>query len=70
MQDKNNNELVRAIGRLEGKMDSLIIDIKEHTDLATNHEKRIAHLEKKQYGIFLVGGIIGSAIMVFFKKFL
>ena len=67
MQD-NDNEIMRAIGRLEGKVDSLIVDIKEHTDMGINHEKRIANLEKKQYAIFLVGGIVGTAVLAFSKK--
>lgn len=57
MQD--DNEIIRAIGRLEGKVDSLIVDIRAIED----HEKRIATLEKKQYGILLVGSIIGAVLL-------
>lgn len=64
MQD--NEEIMRAIGRLEGKVDSLIVDIRVIDD----HEKRIATLEKRQYGIFLIGGIIGTTALIVFRKFI
>ncbi len=63
MQD-NDNEVMRAIGRLEGKVDSLIVDMKKIPTL----EKRVTTLEKKQYGIFLVGGVIGTILLTTFKS--
>ena len=65
---KNNSEVMRAIGRLEGKVDSLIADAGVDGKVQANHEKRIASLEKRQYGIFLVGGIVGTIIVTTFRS--
>lgn len=84
MVDKNS-DILRSLGRVEGKVDSVILNQGEHTDrmnridqdieelrslvfkeiavVKTDHEKRIATLEKRQYGIFLVGSIIGGLAM-------
>lgn len=59
----NEHEIMRAIGRLEGKVDSLIADAGVDGKVQASHEKRIAVLEKKQYGIFLVGGLIGAIFL-------
>ena len=64
----NEHEIMRAIGRLEGKVDSLIADAREDSEARGNHEKRIAILEKRQYGIFLVGGIVGTVLLTTLKS--
>lgn len=63
MVSNRNDDIMRAIGRLEGKVDSLIADAKSDDIAHNGHEKRIAALEKKQYGIFLVGGIMGTLFL-------
>lgn len=83
----DNNDVLRALGRLEGKCDSIIDSLKDHSsrmnridqdveDLrdvvfkkVSKQDKEIATLQKKQYGLFLVGGILGTAILAAFRKF-
>ena len=67
-----SDNISRALGVIEGKVDSLIDDVKSIRSTSdTKHEAlrtRVNTLEKKQYTILVMGGFIGSAILAFIKK--
>ena len=56
----------KDIGKLQGQVESLIEDMKEVHAL----KKTVATLKERQYGILLIGGILGAAMIVAFKKVL
>ncbi len=70
----NDENLNRSIGRLEGKVDSLIVDIKSIRDTLDGRIKdldtRVAKLEKKQFAIVVVATIIWGATLIFLRKIL
>ena len=61
-QDKVNNELMRTIGRLEGKVDSVLSNQEQMTRVSADHEKRITENENALYNIKLKVGLIGAFI--------
>ena len=71
MADPSNEQIFLALGRLEGKVDSLMhrsVQIEEHLE---SQDKRIRHLE--HYKHFLVGisaavGVVSSFIMSLVQK--
>jgi len=64
----DDSDIIRAIGRLEGKVARLIVSNENQTSRANNHGERIATLEQRQYGIFLLAGIVGTAILAFVRR--
>lgn len=68
------NELMRALGKLEGKIDAFIQTQKEHFDRMNRIdenmeglEERVRTVEKKQYGVFLVATVLWGLIVLVFK---
>ena len=52
------DELVRSLGRIEGKLDGIDQRLESHGDRAEGIEKRIAAVEKKVwYGTGIAAGI-------------
>lgn len=67
-------DLSRAIGRLEGKMDSLLEDFQDHREDHKASDRRIDTLEARadrQRGalavLSLLAGVIGSVFTFMFK---
>jgi archaellum component FlaC len=72
----SNDDILRALGRVEGKIDSITIALKDHTDRMNridedieNVEKRVGNLERKQYAILTIASIIGAIISLAVRKF-
>ncbi len=67
----NKNE-ARSIGRLEGKVDSLIVDIKGLRRASEGKidklEGRVAKLEKKQFTIVIMASLFFSTLLAFIRK--
>jgi TolA-binding protein len=57
-----NDEILLAIGRLEGKVDSLLQMQKSHTEELDRHEARIRSLESHRSTVLGAAGVIGGAI--------
>lgn len=75
-----NEDIMRAIGNLEGKIDSIIKDIPElrHIcetnrsyleDRASSLGSRLNTVEKKQYTIIAIATIVFTIMMGYIKKF-
>lgn len=66
------NNVERAIGRLEGKVDSLIEDIKILRKITIHDiaelEDRVAKLEKKQYTIITIATVLWTGAIVLARK--
>ncbi len=69
-----NNGIERAIGRLEGKMDSLIVDLKLLREGSKGAEKdlggRVVKLEKRQFTIVILATLFWSGMLAFAKKWI
>lgn len=68
---KNNME--RSIGRLEGKVDSLIVDVKRLGEVSEGKidklEGRVVKLEKRQYTIVIIASIAWTGLLTLFRKY-
>ena len=67
------NNVERSLGRLEGKVDSLISDIKVIRRGAEHKLKeldtRVHKLEKKQYTIVIIASLTFTILISYLKKF-
>jgi|GEM_PF-6415167 len=67
-----SRELIRAVGNLEGKMDSIIHDIRglrEATEGKVNDlGTRVAKIEKKQYTVIVIASLVFTTSLAFVKK--
>jgi len=65
------NDIQRDLGRVEGKLDSLIAkvddDIKERRATVASHDKRIRTVENRQY-YFMGGGAVIGALLSYVAK--
>ena len=66
-QDKVNNEIMRAIGRLEGKVDSVLANQEELHKIVDGQEIRIDENEKAVGNIKIKIGLIGAVIGAIFS---
>lgn len=68
MENQSLNDLYLLIGRLEGKVDRVLVEQKNIKDMSVNNEARIRQLEKDRamvYGSAAVLAFVGSALMWF-----
>tara|TARA_R110000824_G_scaffold3640_1_gene17207 strand:- start:467 stop:703 length:237 start_codon:yes stop_codon:yes gene_type:complete len=68
MESQSLNDLYLLIGRLEGKVDRVLVEQKNIKDMTVNNEARIRQLEKDRamvYGSAAVLAFVGSALMWF-----
>lgn len=63
-------ELNRAVGSIEGKLDTFIAQMKMQDDRNTNLEVRTRKLENKQYWLSGVGAAFGAIAAMFGKTHL
>ena len=67
-----SRELIRAVGRLEGKMDSIIADISGLRKVAEGKVSelgtRVAKIEKKQYTVIVLASLVFTTSLAFVKK--
>lgn len=63
----------RILGRMEGKVDSLIIDLrairKDSGRKIDNLGVRVANLEKKQFTIVIIASAIFTGMLAYVKRF-
>jgi hypothetical protein len=76
-----NEEVGRALGTVEGKCNLILTRLDSHKEdidrlygkienKTKSLETKVATLEKKQYSIFALGGLLFSTGLVFLRKFL
>ena len=68
MENQSLNDMYLLIGRLEGKVDRVLVEQKNIKDMSVNNEARIRQLEKDRamvYGSAAVLAFVGSALMWF-----
>lgn len=67
-------EEARILGQIEGKIDSLIIDLKRLRESSEHEikdlEVKVHNLEKKQYTIVVIASAIFTTVIALIKKFL
>ena len=80
----NTTEIIRSLGRLEGKCDSIIASLKDHTGRMNRIDedvedvrsdiselkKEVAKLDKKQYAIITVATLLWGILLVAARKLL
>lgn len=70
------DNISRDLGRIEGKLDSILIRMADHTDrmnrIDDNHEQlaeKVADNQKKLYAITLIGSALWGIIVHFVARF-
>jgi len=66
MNNISDNDMYLILGRLEGKLDSLMLITEKQWDTIEKHDTRIKKLEKDKhavYGAAAVLGVIGSIVI-------
>jgi hypothetical protein len=58
----NLEEIFRSVGRVEGKLDAFIGQMKVQDDRSTNLEVRVRSVENKQHWYAGAGAIIGALL--------
>ena len=72
MNDISDNEMYLILGRLEGKLDSVMAITEKQWDTIEKHDRRIKKLEKDRhmvYGAAAVLGVIGSVVIWVISNF-
>ena len=72
MNDISDNEMYLILGRLEGKLDSVMAITEKQWDTIEKHDSRITKLEKDRhmvYGAAAVLGVIGSVVIWVISNF-
>ena len=72
MSNISDNEMYLILGRLEGKLDSVMVITEKQWDTIEKHDIRIKKLEKDRhtvYGAAAVLGVIGSAVIWVISNF-
>jgi|TARA_R110002020_G_scaffold254156_2_gene467881 hypothetical protein len=72
MTDISDNDMYLILGRLEGKLDSLMVVTEKQWDTIEKHDTRIKKLETDRhmvYGAAAVLGVIGSVVIWVISNF-
>ena len=72
MTDISDNDMYLILGRLEGKLDSLMVVTEKQWDTIEKHDIRLKKLEKDRhtvYGAAAVLGVIGSVVIWVISNF-
>ena len=72
MTDISDNDMYLILGRLEGKLDSLMVVTEKQWDTIEKHDTRIKKLENDRslvYGAAAVLGVIGSIVIWIISNF-
>ena len=72
MNDISDNDMYLILGRLEGKLDSVMVITEKQWDTIEKHDPRIKKLEKDRhmvYGAAAVLGVIGSVVIWVISNF-
>ena len=55
-------DIQRALGRIEGKQDAMLVQLERGTDRMDKHDKRIGSLERSRHWVTGVAAGIGALI--------
>ena len=72
IESQSLNDLYLLIGRLEGKVDRVLVEQQSIKEMASNNNTRIQRLEKDRamvYGAAAVLGVVGSVVIWLITKF-
>ena len=72
MSNISDNEMYLILGRLEGKLDSVMVITEKQWDTIEKHDTRIKKLEKDRHtvnGAAAVLGVIGSVVIWVISNF-
>ncbi len=72
MSNISDNDMFLILGRLEGKLDSVMVITEKQWDTIEKHDMRIKKLEKDRhtiYGAAAVRGVIGSIVIWIISNF-
>ena len=72
MNSISDNDMYLILGRLEGKLDSVMVITEKQWDTIEKHDTRIKKLEKDihmVYGAAAVLGVIGSVVIWIISNF-
>lgn len=72
MSDKLDSDMFLILGRLEGKLDSVMVITEKQWDTIEKHDMRINKLERDRslvYGAAAVLGVIGSIVIWIISNF-
>jgi hypothetical protein len=72
MPDAKDSDMYLILGRLEGKLDSLMVVTEKQWDTIEKHDTRIKKLENDRhmvYGAAAVLGVIGSVVIWVISNF-
>ncbi len=68
----DQDDIQRSLGRIEGKVESLIIDIRDlrinSTMEIASLENRIVNIEKKQFAMWTFGAAIFAGALTLLKR--
>lgn len=81
---ENDAEIIRSLGRLEGKCDNILTrldnhmdrmnrideDIEDVRDKIEKVKEKVASVEKKQYAVTVLATFVWGVIVILIKKFL
>lgn len=73
MMPEHHDQLFLALGRLEGKVDSILTFNTKLEEQIQAHDERIRHLEHHKHFVLGIAGIIGagaSAVIAFLSKYI
>lgn len=59
---ETNTELLLALGRLEGKVDSLIASDSHHVESFTKHDERLRILENQRSALLGAVSVVSAAV--------
>lgn len=65
----NQQELYRAIGRIEGKLKAMCEDVKDHKDRINTLETSVANMRGKATVAGAVAGFVGGLIIALLSIF-
>ncbi len=64
----SHDDLLLAIGRLEGKVDSILATMKNHSESLDQLDHRVRRLEQSKSWMLGAAAVIGAAASFFFNK--
>lgn len=64
---ENSNQIMLALGRLEGKVDAMLTRQKHQDEVLEQHDQRIRNLEQSRSWLLGASAIIGASVSFLMK---
>lgn len=64
---ENSNQIMLALGRLEGKVDAMLTRQKHQDEILEQHDQRIRNLEQSRSWLLGASAIIGASVSFLMK---